>query len=366
MNNSPNLNYLWANLMVEELLRNGVDTFCISPGSRSTPLTLAVARNPKAKSFVHFDERGSAFRALGFASATGRPCAVITTSGTAAANLFPAIIEASKKKLPLIILTADRPPELRFTGAHQTIDQVKMYGNYVRWHCDLPCPTTDIPAEFVLTTIDQAVSRATGNPGGPVHINCMYREPLAPIKTRSKWVPYIKTIRKWEKSFAVYTEYVSHKPVLGKSDIDHIISKIRKIKSGIIVVGKLKNLAEQRGILKLAEKLHWPVFADISSGLRLGNTHKNIIHYFDQILLSDQFKKNHQPDGILHLGGRITSKRWYEYIQATDPSQYIMALKHPLRNDPLHKVTTRIQCDIADFCHAITREIGLQRRFPKL
>ncbi len=362
---SPNLNHLWADLMVEELLRNGVDTFCIAPGSRSTPLTLAVARNPKVKSFIHFDERGNAFRALGFASATGRPCAVITTSGTAAANLFPAIIESSKKKLPLIILTADRPPELRFTGAHQTIDQIKMYGDYARWHFDLPCPTTEIPAEFVLTTIDQAVSRATGNPGGPVHINCMYREPLAPVKTRSKWMPYLKTVRKWEKGSAAYTKYVTPKPVLGQSDIDHIILKIRKIKSGIIVVGKLKSLAQQRHVMKLAEKLQWPVFADISSGLRLGNAHKNVIHYFDQILLSDKFKKNFQPDGILHLGGRMTSKRFYEYVQLVLPKQYIMVLNHPLRNDPLHKVTTRVQCDVASFCRSMKRKIP-QRRHNRL
>ena len=362
---SPNLNHLWADLMIEELVRNGVDTFCISPGSRSTPLTLAVARNPKAKGFVHFDERGSAFRALGIASATGRPCAVITTSGTAAANLFPAVIEASKKKLPLIMLTADRPPELRFTGAHQTIDQVKMYGDYVRWHFDLPCPTAEIPAEFVLTTISQAVSRATGNPGGPVHINCMYREPLAPVRTRSTWGTYTKTLKNWKTTTEAYTKYIKPKSGLRQSDIDHTILKVRKIKSGIIVAGKLKNLAEQRNVLRLADKLRWPVFADISSGLRLGNTDKNVIHYFDQILLSEKFKKDYQPDGILHLGGRMTSKRWHEYLKAADPSQYIMAISHPLRNDPPHKVTTRVQCDVASFCRAIEREIP-QRKDSRL
>ena len=128
---TPNINYLWADLMIEELIRNGVNTFCISPGSRSSALTMAVANNPKAKSLIHFDERGSAYRALGIIAATRKPCAVITTSGTAAANVFPAVIEASKKKAPLIVLTADRPPELRFTGAHQTIDQNKIYGDWV-------------------------------------------------------------------------------------------------------------------------------------------------------------------------------------------------------------------------------------------
>jgi len=361
---SPNMNYLWANLMIEELIRNGVNTFCISPGSRSSPLVLAVANNPKAKSLIHFDERGSAFRALGIASAMRKPCVVITTSGTAAANVFPAVIEASKKKVPLMILTADRPPELRFTGAHQTIDQTKIYGEYVRWFFDLPCPTEAIAPEFVLTTIDQAVSLARGNPSGPVHINCMFREPLAPIKTHLLLSSYSESIGSWQKGSSVYTNYVKTKPELGSLDIDQILRNINDIKKGIIVVGKLSSLKEQKSVLKLTEKLNWPVFADISSGLRLGNAHKNIIHYFDQILLSDQYQKQCQPDGILHLGGRITSKRWYEYIEALAPQQIIMVLNHPLRNDPLHNVTTRVQCSIEIFCKSIVKHIA-QRRTNK-
>ncbi len=365
LTSSPNINHLWAGLMVEELLRHGVDTFCISPGSRSSPLTVAVAQHPKTKSFVHFDERGNAFRALGIAAASRRPCAIITTSGTAAANCFPAVIEASKKKLPLIVLTADRPPELRLTGAHQTIDQVKIYGNYVRWHFDLPCPTTEIAPEFVLTTIDQAISQAMGDLSGPVHINCMYREPLAPVKTRSSWTGYIKNIQRWLKDSSVYTNYVAPKRRLQQDEVNQILKEIKAIKSGIIVVGKLASTHEQKSVLKLAEKLGWPVFPDISSGLRLGNTHKNIIPYFDQILLSDKFQKKHQPDGILHLGGRITSKRWYEYVEHVSPKHYIMALNHPLRNDPLHNVTTRIQCSLTTLCHTLAKQIP-QRRGKQL
>lgn len=341
---SPNINHLWADLMIEELIRNGIDTFCISPGSRSTPLTVAVARHPKAQSFIHFDERGSAFRALGIAAATHHPCVIITTSGTAAANLFPAIIEASKKKLPLIVLTADRPPELRSTGAHQTIDQVKMYGDYVRWQFDMPCPTTDIAPEFVLTTIDQAISRAMDNPNGPTHINCMYRELQELEEVKPAWKSYLKSISAWQKNSDAYTQYVVSKPQLQRADLDLIVAKIKGIKSGIIVVGKLSDTQEQKNVLKLAEKLNWPIFPDVVSGLRLGITHKNIISYFDQILLSSKFQTKYKPDGILHLGGRITSKRWYQYMEKVAPSQYIMALSHPLRNDPLHNVTTRVQC----------------------
>src|SRR5262245_7276987 len=144
LNKSPNINHFWAALMVEELVRNGVDRFVICPGSRSAPLALAAAGHPKAKTVVHFDERGAGFYAAGYASATLSPAAVITTSGTAVANLFPAVIEASKKKIPMIVLTADRPPELRHTGANQTIDQVKIFGDYARWFVDLPCPDDKI------------------------------------------------------------------------------------------------------------------------------------------------------------------------------------------------------------------------------
>jgi len=124
----PNVNYLWAYLVIEELYRTGVRNVFIAPGSRSTPLTLTAAAHTGLKKTVHFDERGLAFNALGLISATGNPAVLISTSGTAAANFFPAVIEASKKKLPLIIFTADRPPELRKTGAHQTIDQPEIFG----------------------------------------------------------------------------------------------------------------------------------------------------------------------------------------------------------------------------------------------
>jgi len=361
---APNINYLWAELMIEELIRNGIDTFCISPGSRSSALTMAVANHPKAKSLIHFDERGSAYRALGVTSATRKPCAVITTSGTAAANVFPAVIEASKKKVPLIILTADRPPELRFTGAHQTIDQNKIYGDYVRWFFDLPCPTQDIAPEFVLTTIDQAISQAQGNPGGPVHINCMFREPLAGDNLKTS-PTYRNAIHNWEIGKSPFTKYIPSTNNLGKQKTKDIADQIINIMSGIIVVGKLTNTREQQSVLTLSEKLNWPVFADISSGIRLGNNHKNIIHYFDQLLLSGKFQKQFQPDGILHLGGRITSKRWYEYIKSIAPSKYIMVLNHPLRNDPLHNVTTRIQCSIGIFCNTLTKQIT-QRKNNKL
>lgn len=356
---NQNINHLWASLMVEELIRNGVDYFCVAPGSRSTPLTLAVAENTKAQSFVHFDERGLAFHALGYVSATGKPVVLICTSGTAAANFFPAIIEASKKKLPLIVLTADRPPELRATGAHQTIDQVKIFGEYVRWHFDQPCPTIDIPPEFILTTIDQAISRTKGELPGPVHINCMFREPLAPVKAGTKFSLYLRSIQSWLAHTNVYTQYCLPTNTLPKTEMNKAVDAIVKIKKGIIVVGKLKSEKERQGVLKLAEQLNWPIFPDVTSGLRLGykGSNKQLTAYFDQMLLSPKFTDRFKPDGVLHLGGRITSKRWYEYMDALRPQQYIMVLNHPLRNDPLHNVSLRIQSPVANFCQMVCQHL---------
>ncbi len=359
---SPNLNHLWATLLIEELIRNGVKYFCISPGSRCAPLTMAVAANPKAISLVHFDERGTGFHALGYIVATQRPCAIITTSGTAVANLFPAIIETFKKKLPLIILTADRPPELRFTGAHQTIDQVKIFDDYVRWQFDFPCPTLDIPPEFILTTTDQAVSQAKGNPGGPVHINCMFREPLAPTNTKTNFAPYLKTISPWLKNTTVHTDYHSPVKTLKATSVNDTLKKINTIKKGLIVVGKLSSNKERAAVLKFATNLGWPVLPDISSGLRLGISHENVIPYFDQILLSKKFIQKNKPDGILHLGGRITSKRWYEYIEQTQPNAYIMVLNHPLRNDPLHNVSTRVESPIGTFCEHVNKKLSPHKK----
>jgi len=177
---APNVQYLWAKLIVEELLRSGAGHFFLAPGSRSTPLALAVARNRRARYHVHFDERGTAFAALGYGRATGKPAVWITTSGTAVANGLPAVVEAATDGVPLILLTADRPPELRETGANQTIDQAKIFGDYVRWQLDLPVPDPAIDPAFVLTTVDQAVYRSLRAPAGPVHLNCMFREPLVP------------------------------------------------------------------------------------------------------------------------------------------------------------------------------------------
>ena len=350
MTSFPNINYCWGSLIAEELIRGGIEYFCIAPGSRSSALVVPIARHKKAKTFVHFDERGLAFHALGYVTATKKPVVLVCTSGTAVANFLPAVVEASKKKLPLVVITADRPPELRQTGAVQTIDQSGIFGKYVVWQTDMPCPDLAIKPEFVLTTIDQALYQARRR-GGVVHINCMFREPLSPTEVKTDWKNYFDGTKAWQKSSQPYTQYVSPKPG-SLSDPTAIARRINAIKKGIVVVGKI-DAGEHDAVIEFAKRLGWPVFADISSGLRLGCTEKNIIHYFDQLLLSEKVRNEISDCAIVHLGGRITSKRYYEFVQAKQPAEYIMVLNHALRNDPAHKVTVRLESSVSDFCKSM-------------
>ncbi len=193
-----NANTALASAMVEELARCGVRHAAVSPGSRSTPLALALWRHPAIEVTVLLDERSAGFFALGTALTTRVPAAVLCTSGSAAANLHPAVVEADEAGVPLIVLTADRPPELRGIGAGQTIDQLKLYGEAVRWFCEVG--THDADDEGLLhfrSVACRAYATAAGDPRpGPVHLNVPWREPLAPIpverrghrhRSRSRW-----------------------------------------------------------------------------------------------------------------------------------------------------------------------------------
>ncbi|MCK5741000.1 MAG: 2-succinyl-5-enolpyruvyl-6-hydroxy-3-cyclohexene-1-carboxylate synthase, partial [Chlorobi bacterium] len=175
MIDKSNINIFRASLIVEELIRNGTDYFCVSPGSRSAPLTVAVARNAKAKHIVCFDERTAAFHALGYARATERPAALICTSGSAAANYLPAVIESDADMIPMIILSADRPPELLKRGANQTTNQPDMFKTFTREQSTLNISDRGLPHEYILREIDNLYSKSIGNYAGPVHINCMFR-----------------------------------------------------------------------------------------------------------------------------------------------------------------------------------------------
>ena len=202
---SANANEAWANILVGELVRGGVRVFCVAPGSRSTPLALAADRHPTARVVVCIDERSLGFYALGVGKGSGRAAAVITSSGTAVANLLPAAVEAHESCCPLLLITADRPPEMRDTGANQTIDQTKIFGSFARYAVDLPPPGDGAPARVVATAAAAALRHLHGARPGPVHLNCQFRDPLGPV--RASWDPErdLKGLRGWDNSRGAYT-----------------------------------------------------------------------------------------------------------------------------------------------------------------
>ncbi|GMU92223.1 MAG: 2-succinyl-5-enolpyruvyl-6-hydroxy-3-cyclohexene-1-carboxylate synthase [Candidatus Hydrogenedentota bacterium] len=339
-------NTLWGALIVEELVRCGVLTFVISPGSRSTPLTFAVARNPRAKSIVHFDERGAAFFAVGFAKAAIHRCALICTSGTAVANYLPALVEAAQSRIPLIVLTADRPPELIDTGANQTINQTGIFGPYVRWSHTLPCPDASIPVEALLTTVDQAVCRARHEPAGPVHLNCPFREPLVPGTPSDSRIVFPTQLETWSQNGRPYTEYLERPSFPIDSYAEARCAKIiQGARRGLILLGGALygfGASLDSGWLS---RMRWPVWADITSGRRADPNIPSMIPYYDQALLSPKVRKRLTPDVVLHIGGSMTSKRVLEFLRDFPPDHYIRVVDHPLRDDPSHRVTVRVVVD---------------------
>lgn len=360
-----NINHVWGHLIVNELVRNNVTLFCISPGSRSAPLTVAAAEHPSTETIICLDERGAAFYALGYTRATGRPAALICTSGTAAANYFPAVVEAYQSHLPLIILTADRPPELRDSGANQSIDQVKLYGNYVRWFFELPCPDAAVAPGFVLTTIDQAVNAAKT---GPVHLNCMLREPLAP-DGQSVEQGYLDSLKNWQSGSDPYTTYPPFLTLPQKHDMDMIGTKIKDINNGLIIVGQGVNHADSIDIVRLAQHLNWPVFADICSGITRKVGNQSVINYFDPLLMNEQFSQLAHADTVLQFGKPPTSKRLLQFAKNIRPKNYIVVEKTSQRFDPAHHVTARLSANPGELCKYIMETVqsnGESNRFGML
>ena len=348
----PNINHLWAKLIVEELVRLGIQHFFVAPGSRSTPLVVAAGNHPNTNVTVHFDERGTAFAALGFGKANMRPAVWITTSGTAVANGLPAVVEASADGTPLLLLTADRPPELRRTGANQTIDQPGIFGSFVRWKFDMPAPSVKISPAFVLTTVDQAVQQTIGVPAGPVHLNCMFREPLEPSQGGESFDDYLQDIGRWIGADAPYTQYASSAPAISPASIDLICIALGGIERGVVVAGRLNSFEEADAVATVARKLRWPMLADIASQARLGSEYADIGISGYNLLLQESIWPQ-ELDAVLHFGRRSTSKRLLAWIESTAPGIYAVISNHPERIDPTHQVTHRYKTSPIDFAEAL-------------
>ncbi len=337
MRPSSELNADFAALYIEALVALGVTYFCIAPGSRSSPLVLALAENEQAETFVHFDERGLGFHALGAAAASRIPTGILVTTGTAVANLLPAIMEAHEDKIPLIILTADRPPELQRCGANQTCDQQEIFSQYCRFTTELPAPAPEISEHFISSTLSLAVHKALYPTPGPVHINCVFREPL--IQNRSRII-LPKTFKK-----KAPLEYAI--PQEDKQEWEEILRSHRK---GVIVLGSLPSTQDLSAVFALAEKLQMPILSDILSQGRCYGKHPNLIPFYDSLLKAYPFLK---ADCILHIGDRLVSNILQEWLSSHTDTPYLQLTTHSNRQDPCHQVTHQITNPIASFCQSL-------------
>lgn len=343
---APNIQSLWGDLIVEELVRNGVDHFIVCPGSRSTPLVQAVARHPEARATIWNDERGGAFHALGIGRVAG-PAAIVTTSGTAVANLLPAVVEASLDGVPLILLTADRPHELREVGANQSVRQTRMFADHARWSFDLPVPDDRTPARSVLTTVDHAVFMAERSTHpGPVQLNCPFREPLAP--SAAPWdAGCLEGLDRWLANEAPFTwteETIAPCP-LGDEWLGEFAAELSKVTDGLIVVG---DIGYGSGIDALAHATGWPVWTDARTSYAEGMEPPHRMDHVDRLL-----GRGFEPTLVLQLGSRPMSKRLQTWLDAGGAEHYIVVDPTPERIDPGHRVTHRFVTPVDHWCDAV-------------
>ena len=323
----PNRNTLWATAFVDELAKGGVDTVCLSPGSRSTPLTLAFAAHPAIETFSHLDERSGAFFALGRSRRTGQPTPVVCTSGTAAANFHPAVLEASESRVPLLLLTADRPPELRDSGANQTTDQTELYGDAVRWYRQLPEPEADArKLRSLRVTAARALANAMGTPPGPVHLNVPFRKPLEPTPVSGD-VPADLSDRAplgTDGRSGAFVETVQGQPELDSSELRAIASAIDDAGRGLIVCGPGNQPTPSPDALsRLARTTGYPVLADPLSGHRFSESVTDclICGGYDAYLDGCDWP---EPDIVVRFGLSPTSKVLRKYLAGVESRQFVI------------------------------------------
>lgn len=303
----PNPSTALATVVIDELVRAGVSVFLSAPGSRSTALVLAVERHPGAELVMTIDERSAAFNALGRAKATGRPAAVIATSGTAAANLLPAVVEADLAETPLIVVTADRPTELRGVGANQAIDQVGMFGRFVRRATDTgPAePRAGAPGWW-RSIISQSVASARGFGArpGPVHLNVPFREPTVPVSDdgRTRDEPYLEATDGRTEDAPWTLTLTGRAP--GRELVEEVTARIDRAEKGLIIAG---GGASSASVAELGRHLGWPVLATAESGLR-GRE--------DVITAGHHLVAHARPDLILRFGPPGPSRRILDLIES--------------------------------------------------
>ena len=340
------VNSCWGALTMEVLARLGIQTVITSPGSRSTPLTVAAVRNPRIEALSILDERSAAFYALGLAKSTSRPVALVCTSGSAAANYWPAVVEASMGGTPLLLLTADRPPELRNCSSGQTIDQCKLYGDYVRHFAELSLPqaSPDMLA-YLRQTLVHAVHISLSANAGPVHLNFPFRDPLAPDAESSESVVDAKTL---ESVSTVITRPCEVVPFGSAIDMV-VLERLSSHTKGIIVVGTESphcgDQAFAEAIAMISEKLGWPVIADALNPLRChAEGNPLLITRYDAFLRDVNKADEILPTAILQVGSLPTSKVLRAWLSSLDAVSFLLTSR-PINTDPLHRIATPLYGD---------------------
>ncbi len=363
-----NTNTLWASILVETLQRLGLTTAVICPGSRSAPLTIAFAQNNQIETIPILDERSASFFALGIAKKSSLPVALICTSGTAAANFYPAIIEARESRIPLLIFTADRPPELRDCHAGQAIDQVKMYGNYLNWQVELAIPSAEIAMlGYLRQTIVYAWDRSQFPTPGPVHLNIPFRDPLVPISDIA--VEALETEFNSEDFFAGLEPIVgetSTPPSQGghggtaptRGGVGSTIEQWQKCSRGIIIAGVAQPQFPEKycsAIAQISQLLNWPVLAEGLSPLRnYAQLNPHLISTYDLILRNRELADKLTPEIAIQIGDLPTSKELRNWLEKTQPKRYIIDPSHH-NFDPLHGKTIHLRTSVENLATILTQ-----------
>jgi 2-succinyl-5-enolpyruvyl-6-hydroxy-3-cyclohexene-1-carboxylate synthase len=336
----------FALTLVDELARAGVTDACLAPGSRSAPLALALAEHPGITVHVHLDERGAAFFALGAAKRSGRPVAVVCTSGTAAANFHPAVLEADQARTPLLVLTADRPPELRGTGANQATDQLKLYGSAVRWFCEAGVPA-DVPGagRYWRSLASRAWAEATGPPAGPVHLNLAFADPLVPPAVGGE-ARLAGEPTAGRAGGAPWTATPARVRSAAPGDVAELAGAVRANPRGLLVAGWGADL-DPAAVDAFAAAGGWPVLADPLSGARRGPA---AISTYDGLVRAARFAAAHRPSLVVRVGGAPTSKALTAWLDESIPQ----VLVDPSEGwaDPARAASLRLSADPSDLLAA--------------
>jgi 2-succinyl-5-enolpyruvyl-6-hydroxy-3-cyclohexene-1-carboxylate synthase len=338
----------FARTLIDEWVRNGIKAAVVSPGSRNTPLTLAIVRDGRLRVDIVLDERSAAFRAVGIGLATGRPAIVCCTSGTAAANFHPAVVEAHHARVPLLVCTADRPAELRDWGAGQTIDQSHLFGGAVRWFHDPGPPepaATDAETNGRWRSLAaRAVAATLGPPAGPVHLNLPFREPLVPTGAPVVDAPGRAGGAPWIRSTTPVREPAP-------ADVERVAALVRDTPRGLVVAGWGAG-CEAAVAKRFAEASGWPVIADPLSQLRQG---AHAISTYEGLLRVESFVAAHRPELVLRLGAPVTSKVANAAFAGTPT---ILVDPDAAWLDPQHTAYERVSADADALLAAVTARLG--------